>query len=280
MMRIKTYNEYINELWSKGVERHMSGEKRLEDKFNKMDLDLFNQTVDSFIREYDLKDVLDYLSEKFDEIYNEFLNDYGMKHGILNIRFQNPAKIPIPDFDYTFNIEKIKNVRVHVSYTHTDKDINVSCGNDTDEFDMSKTLFGQYIKNLLNGELEMLIVQNKNLLVKNIEINWNTFEFMLRDIIYNSVYPFLQNDYKSHATILPLYSYVEGVDVTCMGTQFDDFYFGGVVWKQGKRSSPAHVYVGDEMDIIYTDDDLAYKIVDVYINAFEQAKKDAEKNTI
>ena len=183
IMKVLKFSEFIEEgFLSKTLGRSKSGDLRLEDKFTKSDFDEFCDDVESDINgvriEYDVHKLSSDLQSKLSETYDKFLETIIKKHEIKDITFKTESKINIPDFDYTYNIEKLKNVRLHITIDGKTKEVNMYLGNNKDEFKLCKESGKNFENELLNVIYRyprFFYSLNLKLMVFNIENNWDKF---------------------------------------------------------------------------------------------------------
>ena len=269
---ILKYEEYIKEgLWSKGIERSKSDVDRLEHKLTQSYVeDIFNpQKYHTFMRENKLYDVIKIFSDKLDNTYIDFIYNYAKQHGTLEIGFGKDDKCPLPDFDFSFNIETLDNIKIHVFFHNSTKELKVMCGK-KDEFDISETKFGSHLIETIQELPENILYNEPKILEDNIRKNWEIFQKLLHKQIYDMIYDEVKDDIKHGIDDLPISCYTP-IDLNSNKDLYR-FYFRGVNFEGSKVTS---VILGDDNDIKKSS--LGENIVDIYMLTFDEIKNDIKK---
>lgn len=251
------FEDYIKEgLWSKGLERAKSGERRTEDKFNETDLEeLKGGITREIIEDYNLVDTLEPYFDKIDETYQEPIAKYAKKYGTYTLGFDKDSKSVLPNFDYNFNIEDFKNVMVHVSYDNLKREFKVMCGNNKDEFDIIHTNFGEYLVGCITGTQLEVMQEDTELVIIGMKKDWDIFSKELYDFYYKS----FKKNYKNSFSNMIEDIYPGNNEI------LNKFYLVGITY----RYDTPKIIVAEDMTI--EDEPICDKIINVVKKAYKDA---------
>ena len=269
---IKKFEEFVEEgFMTRTLDRNKSGEKRIENRFLKSDVEVFNfKSLYKFIDQYGIYDWFRYdLNKLLHDTYDDVMIKYANSHGIINLGFDIDDESKLPDFEHKITIPKLKDVSVFINYIDSSKDIIISCGNNKKEFDISETKFGLGIKKIFDNLFVELFLHKPNILIHNLKLHWETFKELIEREVYNRTYHEVSFDRKGNFDITP----IGGIDIIPMSSEdkkLRKFLFGGVDYRKPKNPK---VYVGgDAHDISNTEE--GQEILKIYKDSYSSAVHD------
>lgn len=271
-MMVLKFEDFIKEgVLSKTIYRSKSGEKRIENKFLESDISKFNFTnhnIYSFLKENDIYDLyMNQFPNKFNEVYEDFIIKHGKTKGLLDIGFEDDD-CDMPDFEWSFEIERLKHVQIYIEYINQNKEINIFCGNNKPEFDISETTFGRAIQKSFKKFTSDIIEKHSDIIIDNLKDNWELFEKLLYECVYESCLKDFKYDLEYHHTL----SKIDGIEIIPdeYSTELSRFYFDTAYCDDNK------VYIKDEHGTDISGTKEGQKILEIYKNAYDEALKNAK----
>ena len=273
----EVYNDVVYDLkhvseglWSSGIKRSKTGEKRGEDKFSKGDTHFFDEHNGYyFTKKYNI--TLSEYADVIKDTYNDFVLNYAKAHGTLDMGFTLDDSTKMPDFDFSFHIEDLKNVFVHITYTDDYKEFKVMCGNDSDEFDITDLEFGKYLYGIFTNQAFDILEDHKDILYKNIEMNFDKFEEVLHDYVCDCCYQELKYDVNYGLSL----SKLAGIEIDTLHQNknmvLKKFHFDGVEVNSDGR------YIVNLCGEEIQDTHIGKRILEIYKEAYEDALEKIEK---
>lgn len=269
---ILKFEEYIKEgFLSKTLGRTKSGEVRLEDKFSKMDLEQLNHIGIRFYEYLKKHNIYDLFMKDFpkaiEENYDEFIKTQLKQNNAYNIGFTIDDEVKMPDFEYSFNIESIKNVKIFFCYIDQNKEFKIFCGNNKEEFDISETDLGKYLLNDFHKTIFGIYENYPDLIEQNIKQDFERFKDVLFEFVYDCCYKDFEYDRINHHSLSDI-STIEMI-FYASENKIKNYHIDSVDFSQDYNKS---VFVGDGDRI--KSQDLEIKIINVCEDAYKQAKQD------
>lgn len=269
---ILKFEDYIKEgFLSKTINRSKSGDRRLEDKFTKLDLEQFNHAGNKFYNFLKQHNIYDLFMNDFPKViedkYEDFIKSQLKQNNAYNIGFTADDEVKMPDFEYTFNIESIKNVTIFFYYTDKNKEFKIFCGNDKEEFDISETHLGKYLLNDFHKTIFGIYEKYPELIEQNIKNDFERFKEELFNFVYDCCYDDFKYDRINHYSLSDI-SNIEMVFYTSEN-KIKNYHIDSVDFSQEYNKS---VFIGDGDRI--KSQSLEIKIIDICEDAYKKAKQD------
>lgn len=272
---ILKFDEYVYEGFiNKTLKRTRTGEVRTEDKFTQSDTHFFNfekRKIYDFLRDHAIYDkTYQELPEILKDKYRDEIVSYTKSHGTMTLGFWKGDKSTMSDFDFSFHIEDLKNVKIFMEYIGQNRELKIFCGNNKEDFDITDTTFGEFLKKVFGDTIKDVLEENPDLLISNMERHWDDFYPELEKCVYKACYDDFEYDRSNGRTHLSDLEIIEIIP-NDYSIELEKFQFEGVSFQDGI----AKVFVVDK-DI--SDTDLAKKIVDIYYEQYDAAVAEIEQN--
>ena len=223
------------------------------------------------MRENKLYDVIKIFSDKLDNTYIDFIYNYAKQHGTLEIGFGKDDKCPLPDFDFSFNIETLDNIKIHVFFHNSTKELKVMCGK-KDEFDISETKFGSHLIETIQELPENILYNEPKILEDNIRKNWEIFQKLLHKQIYDMIYDEVKDDIKHGIDDLPISCYTP-IDLNSNKDLYR-FYFRGVNFEGESKKEKIKAYLPVLSVLLEDSLEKSFDIAEsAYVRGFNSGKR-------
>ena len=264
---IKKFNEFIEEgFMTRSLNRSKSTDKRIENKFTEEDLQEFYLKIHELVPKYKLVGTVSkqYKRALLDH-YTQPVIDYVKQHGTMDLGTTKGSKSKLPDFEYQFEIPELKNVIVSVKYIDKDKELNVTCGNNPYEFDISDTELGSWLISHFDTNIQDILIENPKVLEINIKNNWDLFSKLFYDFVYESCYKELKGMVVKKLK-LPNVTFDWMLDDKDQSDEFGKFYIERIDNKNNK------IYFWDDVEM--KDTKLIKDILDISKEAYDVCLSD------